>query len=179
MQPEARFRALFDECYGPLRRWAHHRGIVGHDADDVVAETFTIAWRRIADIPADAAIPWLYGVARNVARNHRRGEQRRARLARIAPHEPSTPPPNEPDDASVLRAALASLRDDDREILQLVAWDGLDPSDAAIALEISDSAARVRLHRARKRFADAVTRAENETRSGREQRPLLEVPDVR
>ena len=181
------FRALFAEAYGPLRRWAHHRGINGPDADDVVAETFTIAWRRFDDIPADAAVPWLYGVARNVARNHRRGEQRRARLARVMPRSAPVPAADELADAlgdlnaPMLREALNALNNDDREILQLVAWDGLEPTEAGIALGCSAGTARVRLFRARTRFAaalDSVTQRANQTRSGRD-RSLQEVPDVR
>ena len=109
MDASARFRALYAEAYPALRRWAHHRGIPGADADDVVAEVFTIAWRRFDDIPADAAIPWLYGVARNVVRNHRRGERRRAALALVAPPAaPGRHPTNRPTRA-LLRAALDSL----------------------------------------------------------------------
>lgn len=179
----ARFRALYAETYAALRRWAHHRGISGADADDVVAEVFTIAWRRIDDIPADATVPWLYGVARNVARNHRRGVARRAALLQVVPPAPDVPPPAEPadPDAATLRAVLDTLGDDDQEILRLVAWDGLDPSEAAVALECSAATARVRLFRARKRFAAAlaaVTPTTDSTRSQRE-RWLQEVPDVR
>jgi RNA polymerase sigma-70 factor (ECF subfamily) len=168
-----RFRALYAQAYGPLRRWAQHRGITGADADDVVAEVFAIAWRRFADIPADAAIPWLFGVARNVARNHTRGVRRRARLQLIAPRELVVPAPDEPSDSRLLRSALDSLGDDDREVLRLVAWDGVDPPQLPVALGCSPGAARVRLHRARKRFADAVTRAEAATH------PMQEVPDAR
>jgi RNA polymerase sigma-70 factor (ECF subfamily) len=170
---QARFRALYAQAYGPLRRWAHHRGITGADADDVVAETFTIAWRRFDDIPADAAVPWLFGVARNVARNHTRRERTRAALTARLPRDDVVPPPVEPPDTRALRAALDSLRDDDREVLRLVAWDGVDPTQLAVALGCSAGAARVRLHRARKRFEDAVTRANAATRS------LQEVPDAR
>jgi RNA polymerase sigma-70 factor (ECF subfamily) len=168
-----RFSALFARAYPQLRRWAHHRGISGADADDVVAEVFTIAWRRFDDIPADAAIPWLYGVARNVARNHQRGARRRAAHALDVPPAPPVPPPDEPVDGAVIRAALATLRDEDREVLRLVAWDGVDVADLPLALGCSASAARVRLHRARKRFADAVTQAEHQTHS------LQEVHDAR
>ena len=173
MDAQAGFRALYAQAYAPLRRWALHRGISSADADDVVAEVFTIAWRRFADIPADAPIPWLFGVARNVARNHYRSERRRAALRLLAPREVVVPEPSEPADTRVMRAALASLREDDREVLRLVAWDGVDPSQLPIALGCSAGAARVRLHRARQRFAEAVTRAEQETHRRQE------VPDAR
>ncbi|HVV35063.1 MAG TPA: sigma-70 family RNA polymerase sigma factor [Acidimicrobiales bacterium] len=176
MDAEARFRALYAQSYGPLHRWAQHRGITGADADDLVADVFTIAWRRFADIPADAAVAWLFGVARNVARNRGRAERRRAALHLMAPRDASTPPPDEPSDTRVLRAALDALRSDDREVLRLVAWDGVELADLPVALGCSPGAARVRLHRARQRFAAAVTRAEHATGSGRD---LQEVPDVR
>ena len=173
MDAAARFRALYAQAYGPLRRWAQHRGITGADADDIVAETFTIAWRRFDDVPADAAIPWLYGVARNVARNHARRERKHAALRVVAPRDAVVPAPDEPSDTSMLRAALASLRDDDREVLRLVAWDGVDAAQLPVALGCSAGAARVRLHRARQRFAEAVTRAEAATG------PKQEVRDAR
>src|SRR5205085_3280589 len=103
-------------------------------------------------IPADAAVPWLYGVARNVARNHRRGERRRAALALATPPSPPVPPPDEPADTTVMRVALDALSDDDRDVLRLVAWDDVAAADLPLALGCSASAARVRLHRARKRF---------------------------
>ena len=173
MDAQASFRALYAQAYAPLRRWAYHRGIKGADADDVVAEVFTIAWRRFADIPADAAIPWLYGVARNVARNHVRSTQRRARLQRVAPQDVAAPAPDEPFDGRLMLAALAALREEDREILRLVAWDGVDVAQLPVALGCSAGAARVRLHRARQRFADAVTHAETQTHLRQE------VPDAR
>jgi RNA polymerase sigma-70 factor (ECF subfamily) len=175
----ARFRGLYAEAYAPVRRFASHRGLQGADADDVVAEVFTIAWRRFDDIPADAAVPWLFGVARNVIRNHRRAVGRRAALALVVPPVTPVPAPDEPADTSVMRAALDTLSEDDQEILRLVAWDDVPVADLPLALGCTAGAARVRLHRARQRFADAVTRAENQTRSGREGRPLEGVPDVR
>ncbi len=178
MDESARFRALYAEAFAPVRRWAHHRGLQGADADDVVAETFTIAWRRFADIPADAAVPWLFGVARNVVRNHCRAEGRRAALSLVVPPATPVPAPDEPSDLSLMLDALKTLSDDDQEILRLVAWDDVPVADLPVALGCSAGAARVRLHRARERFATAVTRAEQETRSGRG-RSLLEVPDVR
>jgi hypothetical protein len=59
-----RFRALFDAHVGAVRRYACHRSIP--DADDLVAEVFTVAWRRLDDVPVDDPLPWLLGVAGNV-----------------------------------------------------------------------------------------------------------------
>ena len=73
------FAAVYATTYRGLLGYALRRCDTPEDAADVVAETFTIAWRRAADVPSgDAARLWLYGVARRVIANHRRGVQRHA-----------------------------------------------------------------------------------------------------
>lgn len=152
----ARFRALFVAHFGAVRRYAHHRGLTEGRADDVVAETFLVAWRRRDDVPTDDALPWLLAVARNVWLNQRRSDRRRyAFVRRLPPPEP-VPPPDEPADAreaAAVRRALATLSEGDQEILRLVVWDGLTTAQLATALDCSPGAARVRLHRARQRLA--------------------------
>jgi RNA polymerase sigma-70 factor, ECF subfamily len=155
MDREARFRAVFDTAYGPLCRYARHRGLVGADAEDLVAETLEIAWRRIADVPTADPLPWLFAVARNLWRNHVRQVRRRSEI--LARYRVS-PPAAACDDPArlepgVLRAAMASLSEGDQEVLRLVAWDGLTPAQVAIVLNCTAVAARSRLHRARTRLA--------------------------
>ena len=155
MEPESRFRALFVGAYPALGRYARYRGLSKADADDLVSSTLEIAWRKIDQVPRDDPLPWLYAVARNVLRNHHRSNYRhRALLERIAIPEPH-PAPGEPNDPGVggLREALAALDENDQELLILVAWDGLSPSQAAVVLGCTAVAARTRLHRARKRLA--------------------------
>jgi RNA polymerase sigma factor (sigma-70 family) len=152
----ARFRALFEETFGVVRRYLHHRGVPGGHADDLVAETFLVAWRRLGDVPGDDPVPWLLAVARNVWLNHRRGDRRRLALVRRLPPPEAVDPPDElaePADLAAVRAALGALDGRDQEILRLVAWDGLTPTQAAVVLGCSAGAARVRLHRARQRLA--------------------------
>ena len=146
---------MFDAAYAPLCRYARHRGLTGPDAEDLVAQTLEIAWRRIEDVPAAEPLPWLYAVAHNLWRNQaRRDRRRRELLARFRASPPAAacgdPAAGEP---GLLRAALASLSQGDQEVLRLVAWDGLAPADLAIVLGCSPVAARTRLHRARKRLA--------------------------
>jgi DNA-directed RNA polymerase specialized sigma24 family protein len=69
---ETRFRAVFDVGYAALCRYARHRGLTGPDAEDLVAQTLEIAWRRIDDVPAAEPLPWLYTVARCACRAARR-----------------------------------------------------------------------------------------------------------
>lgn len=126
------------------------------DAADVVAETFLVAWRRLAEVPPGAeARLWLYAVARRTIANLHRSERRRTRLGgRLAESlrtELATHPTSGGEAAEILRA-MAGLSGEDRELLLLVSWEGLSPSEAAKVLGISSLAARSRLHRARRRL---------------------------
>lgn len=124
-------------------------------ADDVLAETMLVAWRRLDDVPADAA-PWLIAIARRQLANARRGTRRRASLAERLAREPApagdTPAPADP----AVAAALAALSPADREILRLLAWDDLEGDEIARVLGCSRATVRVRLHRARRRFIAAL-----------------------
>jgi RNA polymerase sigma-70 factor (ECF subfamily) len=122
-------------------------------AQDVVAETFTVAWRRLDDVPASAPLPWLYGIARRVLANQRRSAARLAALRERLERE-GTAAPQVADRA--LAEALRHLSESDRELLMLVAWEGLSSAEAAVALGCSNAACRVRLHRARRRLAAAL-----------------------
>jgi RNA polymerase sigma factor (sigma-70 family) len=152
---EARFRALFERAYPALQRYARNRGLTGADAEDLVATTLEIAWRRLSDVPLDDGLPWLYSVARNLYRNERRAKVRKAalfaRLRAVARFAESADLAT--SDAAAVRSALDGLSADDQEILRLVGWDGLSPAQAAIVLGCGPDAARARLHRARNRLA--------------------------
>jgi RNA polymerase sigma-70 factor (ECF subfamily) len=142
-----------------VARYARHRGLSGHDADDLVAATYEVAWRRLEVVPVgEAALPWLLTVAHNHLRNDRRRRVRERTLVARLPAPESTPPPAEPPTIGwpEIRRALDALADEDRELVLLVAWDGLNPSQAATVLGLSASAARTRLHRARARLADLL-----------------------
>jgi RNA polymerase sigma-70 factor (ECF subfamily) len=153
----ARFRALYEENYERILGYALRR--VPHaDALDVVAETFTVAWRRLARVPdGDEARLWLYGTARRVLANHERGARRRARLHGRLAQEPQTVAASDPSQG-VAAAAFARLRPADREVLALVAWEGLDARQLARVIGCSPNAARIRVHRARKRLAEELDR---------------------
>src|ERR1700733_6056659 len=155
MEPESRFRALFVGAYPALGRYARYRGLSKTDVDDLVSSTLEIAWRKLDQVPQDDPLPWLYAVARNLLRNHRRSDHRSAALLERLPIPEPHPAPSEPNDlgAASLREALAALEENDQELLLLVAWDGLSPSQAAVVLGCTAVAARTRLHRARKRLA--------------------------
>ncbi len=149
-----RFEEIYDAYSGLILLYARRR-TTEDGALDVVAETFTTAWRRMDDVPSGVeARPWLYGVARRVLANQRRSERRRSALEQrlVAERCPDAGPTVPTDDGLVARA-FAALGEGDRELLRLVGWDGLDREDIAALLGCSRAAVRVRLHRARQRFA--------------------------
>lgn len=150
-----RFDALFQSNYHLILGYASRR-VEGADAHDVVAETFTIAWRRIDAIPAgDEARLWLYATARRVVANHRRAERRRLRLVARLHADPTAAAPAEPQLGGDIARAFAALGPEDRDLLGLVAWEGLGTDELARVLGCSPPAVRLRLHRARRRFAQA------------------------
>ena len=144
---------LFRCNYVAVVRYVRSR-IPAEATDDVVAETFVVAWRRLDAVPEEP-LPWLLGVARNVIATQRRGARRRtalsSRIQDAAGHNAQ-----EVEELGAVAAALASLPEKDREALTLTAWDGLTPRDAAVVLGTSAGAFRVRLHRAKKRLRAAL-----------------------
>lgn len=131
-------------------------------ADDVVAETFLVAWRRSNMLPADP-LPWLLGVARRVLANQHRGARRqlalREKLVRLSGRGDAgwNAPPRV---SAELGAALKSLPPREREAVLLVAWEGLEPARAAIAAGCTPATFRVRLHRARRRLVATLGSAD-------------------
>jgi RNA polymerase sigma-70 factor (ECF subfamily) len=156
-----RLAALFEAYQRQVLAYALRRAASVVDAEDVTAETFTIAWRRIAAVPPEP-LPWLYGVARRVLANQRRGNDRRLRLAgRIGDDVPTPARLGEDADTPAV-TALACLRADDQEVLRLVAWEDLGNNQIAKVLGITPNAVAIRLHRARRRFAVALERVAGE-----------------
>ncbi|MEU8119004.1 sigma-70 family RNA polymerase sigma factor [Spirillospora sp. NPDC049024] len=175
---KARFEDVYAATYEPILGYVLRRCPSPDDAADVVAETFTIAWRRLDDIPPGGrARLWMYGVARRVLANHWRGEAQRRRRTTSLRHDlrdEIAAVGSDPAEASAIAEAFGHLSDDDREVLGLVAWEGLDHSAVAAVLGCSVGAARVRLHRARKRFSRALRSAQAEVAPAVTKRPTGE-----
>ena len=161
--PEEQFEALYRANARPLLGFALRRAARPEDAADVVAETMLVAWRRIEDVPdGDEARLWLYGVARHVLANSRRSIHRRDRLGeRLRRDVGRLVDPDLAAGVTVsleLRQAFAALGADDRELLQLTAWEGLGAQEIATMLGLSPVAVRSRLHRARGRLRRELER---------------------
>lgn len=138
------------------------RRTAGH-ADDLLSEVWLAAFaaRRSYDPDRGEVVGWLFGIARNVLLAHLRAERRRSARDRDAIHLSSDQMEewaavderlDAADSAPALRAALAGLPAEEREVLLLVAWEQLTPTEAAVALGIPPGTARSRLHRARGRI---------------------------
>lgn len=153
-----RFESTFERHHRAVLAYALRRVPSEADAEDAVSETFAIAWRRFDQAPEpSAALPWLLAITRRVLANQHRSADRWSRLRvrlraetrdQAVVHGTETP----------ALEALERLPQDDRELLRLLAWEGLRQAEAGTVLGISENAVAIRLHRARKRFAVELAR---------------------
>jgi RNA polymerase sigma factor (sigma-70 family) len=163
-RPEC-FEAVFDRHGGTIYRYLRWR-VGAALAEELTAETFARAFRarRRFDRRGESALPWLYGIAANLLRMHRRGEERRLRAYARETERGFEPSLNADSDyrldAAALRPALAealaSLPHAQREVLLLHAWAELSNEEIAAALGISAGTVRSRLHRARVYIAERL-----------------------
>lgn len=158
---EATFQALYQENFRLVLGYALRRSASSEDAADVTAETMLTAWRKLPEVPAGPeARLWLYGVARRVLANHRRGQARRDRLGARLHEQLSKCVPADPAESAAgneaVRAALRRLPPADSELITLIAWEGLEPREAARVLGVSAATVRTRLHRARGRLRELL-----------------------
>jgi RNA polymerase sigma-70 factor, ECF subfamily len=151
---EAEFRRLFAEHHRHVLAYALRRCEQRADAEDVVAGTFAVAWRRFADAPGEELqLAWLYAIAARVLANQRRSLRR---LVALRSRLRSFPPVEAPErvELTEVLVALRELRPEEQEVLRLAAWEGLTNAELAVALGCSENAAAIRLHRARKHLTE-------------------------
>nr|WP_221382930.1 RNA polymerase sigma factor [Actinoplanes polyasparticus] len=154
---EERFRALHEDTFADLLRFVERR-VPPDEAEDIVSTVYLTAWRRHAELPEDAR-PWLFAVARRTMANQTRGWLRRRALdVRLTATEQHEVPDGSSGTAARLdlQRAWRSLSAADREVLALVAFDGLTADQAATVLNCRRSAFTMRLGRARKRLQSAL-----------------------
>jgi RNA polymerase sigma-70 factor (ECF subfamily) len=183
-EPEARLTRLFEQHHASVLAYATRRVGSTAAAADVAAETFAVAWRRLDDVPEPGALPWLLATARRVLLASVRSEARRGDREVRSADRSTDAGRNAPDhaalvaDRDVVLRALDRVSEPDRELLLLVAWDGLALTEAAVVLGCSPGAARVRWLRARRRFADALGAVDDEPPPRPATRPVLTHPSL-
>ncbi len=161
-----RFVEIYERSYRHVYGYCRRR-TSADNVEDVVADTYLTAWRKIDQVPpGDDCLPWLYGVAYRVLSHEYRGTSRRRRLAQKLESVGATPVsvPEEyivmRDESRLVLQALENLKPTDQEILRLTTWEELSHEEVAVALGISNGAARQRLHEAKKNLTREYTRLE-------------------
>ena len=152
---------LYERHYDEVLAFCARR--VGRtEADEAAADVFAVAWRRLDEIEWETVRPWLFGIARRVVASRWRSAGRQRRL--VGRVSSLAPIPRELPEEQVVRRAedeevlniVRGLRSADREVLLLAAWEELTAQEIADTLAISVSAAEQRLHRAKRRLAQAL-----------------------
>ncbi|MES9540739.1 MULTISPECIES: RNA polymerase sigma factor [unclassified Actinomadura] len=166
-----RFAGLFQRHAQEIMRYVARR--LGRDAaEDVVAETFLVAFhqRHRYDAARPDARPWLYGIATNLIRRHRRAEVRALRVLARGGLDPVTEPFTDAVENRVqagarsraLAAAIAGLPAKQREVLLLVTWAGLTYDEVAEALGVPSGTVRSRMNRIRRKLRDALGKEDHD-----------------
>lgn len=161
---QQRFEALYQANYARITGYALRRTACPEDAADVVADVFTTAWRKLDDIPGgEEATLWLYGVARRVLANHRRRLESRSTVVQLLARDYEDafwvdPLPERGGVGRALAGAWRALTPDDRDLLGLVVWETLTLEQIAMVVGCARPVAKVRIHRARRRFARELVR---------------------
>ena len=155
---DAAFRAVYDATFEDVRRFCLRRLPVS-DVNDAVSEAYLVACRKADKIPdGNEALPWLYGVTRNVVRQIERANRRRLRLSAKAMREPTKTAPG-PEmqvirraEDEALTASIGRLSLADQEVIYLRSWEDLPVPAISTVLGCSVSAAEKRVARAFKRL---------------------------
>lgn len=162
------FSVFFRRHVDAITRYALRRCATPDDVSDLVGECFLVALQAAGRYrpETDTALPWLFGISRRlVAKQRRRLASRSRLLAKTSNVFPRFTDCEDDQVASAidaarqapaLEAALARLSTSEREVLELVAYDGLTPTEAAFALGITANAARLRLSRARRTVRESL-----------------------
>lgn len=160
---QRRIERCFREHSPAIARYFLRRCPTAGDAEEAVTDVFAVAWRRLDRLPPEPETRlWLFGVARKVLADQQRAARRRARLGdRLAALPAVAPDPIAATvEALAVRDAWRSLSDGDRELLALVAWDGLTVAEIARVLRVPAPVVSARLHRARRRLAHRLSTLE-------------------
>jgi RNA polymerase sigma factor (sigma-70 family) len=160
---EERFQEIYRRHRPAVVAYARRRASAD-TVEDVVAETFLVCWRKLEWVPEEP-LPWLYAVARKTLANQRRVAARQTTRAIVEMSAEAVLFEGDP----ALGTAFSRLSERDREVLRLIAWEGLLLREAAAVLGCSAVACRVRFHRAKRRLAEQLQALERHAATARPQ----------
>ncbi|MBO1269647.1 RNA polymerase sigma factor [Arthrobacter cavernae] len=147
---ELAFIAIHKDSYPSVLSFVRRRVESMEVAEEIVADVFRVVWQKWGN-ESRSDVAWLLTVARNLIGNAYRSRDRQQALQEKL-RTTAVQRFGEESENVVVQDAMARLRGQDRDILQLAYWDGLGPAEIAGVLQCSESAAKVRLHRARAAF---------------------------
>jgi RNA polymerase sigma-70 factor (ECF subfamily) len=179
-----RFEGVFRATYPRVLAYALRRTADRGSAEEVVSETYLIAWRRHDALPEEP-LPWLLGIARRVLANQRRSVSRRqpdgapASLDLVEAPHPELTPYETVAEREAFASAFGRLSERDREVLSLIAWDGLKPREAAEVMRCSAAVFSLRLHRARRRLLKELGTSGHSLGQETRTSPLDERPGIK
>jgi RNA polymerase sigma factor (sigma-70 family) len=152
---ERHARVIHSYCFRRTGDWSA--------AEDLVSVVFLEVWRRRnKELSEGKVLPWLFGVATNVVRNHRRARTRYAAALRRVPEPRPQPDFSSEVDARIdderrmkpLLELVSRLPKREQDVFTLAAWFDLSYEDIAVALGVRVGTVRSRLSRARKRLRE-------------------------
>ncbi|MBK9755552.1 MAG: sigma-70 family RNA polymerase sigma factor [Nannocystis sp.] len=151
------YRAHVGFVWRVLRRL----GVADAALEDVVHDVFLVVHRRLAEFDGRAALTtWLFGIARGVASNHRRGVVRAQRKLSVAPSPGGAPDPEQRTEqqqlAAFVRGFLAGLDEDRRLLFELADLEGLKVPEIAETLGMNLNTAYARLRAVREQLSRAL-----------------------
>lgn len=154
LAPEERFAAVHAACHDTVYRYLARRIIPAHWAEDLTGDVFMVVWEKVL-AGSQPETAYVVGIARNLLRNAYKTSAKASKLRLALAQEHMRPTVDNPQVAS----ALAALKETDRELLLLSYWDDFTSEEISVILGSSPGTVRVRLHRARKSFANALSTA--------------------
>ncbi len=161
-----RFQPGIRNLIGRLTAWSA-------DVDDITQEVFLRAWQRAHQFNRQSSLQnWLYTIAVNQCRNHRRGLSRWWKMLegffeqkRTEPSKTATEPLDQGEDWTELQQTLQQLSTTDRELLVLSYMEEKTTAEIMKILAISENNLYVRLHRAKERLARHLNQARTEVKT--------------
>lgn len=153
---ETRFVAIYRENCRRVSAFVARRAEF-NDVEDLVADTFEIAWRKRSEVSEGEELVWLFAIANFVLANHHRKNSRRSRLNKLIQVEQVTPSAESIalKDIEVAQA-YRELNKAEQQLIALVYFDDLSISQAAKILKISANAASIRLSRIKAKLAAKI-----------------------